>query len=61
MSAEITAFSDRYAEFEKLDTEVIGVSTDSVVMIPTNSTSLYVVRSEWLCKSVLLIFPGVSL
>jgi peroxiredoxin (alkyl hydroperoxide reductase subunit C) len=27
---EITAFSDRYSEFEKLDTEVIGVSTDSV-------------------------------
>jgi len=27
---EITAFSDRYGEFEKLDTEVIGVSTDSV-------------------------------
>jgi peroxiredoxin (alkyl hydroperoxide reductase subunit C) len=27
---EITAFSDRYSEFEALDTEVIGVSTDSV-------------------------------
>lgn len=27
---EITAFSDRYSEFEKLDTEVIGVSIDSV-------------------------------
>eukprot|EP00250_Pteridium_aquilinum_P028335 c36969_g1_i1 orf=585-1409(-) len=27
---EITAFSDRYAEFEKLNTEVLGVSTDSV-------------------------------
>ncbi|XP_024401217.1 2-Cys peroxiredoxin BAS1, chloroplastic [Physcomitrium patens] len=27
---EITAFSDRYSEFEKLSTEVIGVSTDSV-------------------------------
>jgi peroxiredoxin (alkyl hydroperoxide reductase subunit C) len=27
---EITAFSDRYSEFDKLDTEVIGVSTDSV-------------------------------
>lgn len=27
---EITAFSDRYAEFEKLNTEVLGVSIDSV-------------------------------
>ncbi|KAK9194060.1 hypothetical protein WN944_004762 [Citrus x changshan-huyou] len=27
---EITAFSDRYAEFEKLNTEILGVSTDSV-------------------------------
>jgi peroxiredoxin (alkyl hydroperoxide reductase subunit C) len=27
---EITAFSDKYSEFEKLNTEVIGVSTDSV-------------------------------
>ncbi|CAH8349672.1 unnamed protein product [Eruca vesicaria subsp. sativa] len=26
---EITAFSDRYAEFEKLNTEVLGVSVDS--------------------------------
>lgn len=28
---EITAFSDRHGEFEKLNTEVIGVSIDSVV------------------------------
>ncbi|TKY61936.1 2-Cys peroxiredoxin BAS [Spatholobus suberectus] len=27
---EITAFSDRYAEFEELDTEILGVSVDSV-------------------------------
>ncbi|XP_006648704.2 2-Cys peroxiredoxin BAS1, chloroplastic [Oryza brachyantha] len=27
---EITAFSDRYEEFEKLDTEILGVSIDSV-------------------------------
>ncbi|XP_010534394.1 PREDICTED: 2-Cys peroxiredoxin BAS1, chloroplastic [Tarenaya hassleriana] len=27
---EITAFSDRYQEFEKLNTEVLGVSVDSV-------------------------------
>lgn len=27
---EITAFSDRYAEFEKLNTEVLGISVDSV-------------------------------
>ncbi|KAL0928843.1 hypothetical protein M5K25_000767 [Dendrobium thyrsiflorum] len=27
---EITAFSDRYSEFEKLNTEVLGVSIDSV-------------------------------
>ncbi|CAM6115523.1 unnamed protein product [Calypogeia fissa] len=27
---EITAFSDKYSEFEKLNTEVIGISTDSV-------------------------------
>ncbi|CAN6439109.1 unnamed protein product [Victoria cruziana] len=27
---EITAFSDRYSEFEKLNTEVLGVSVDSV-------------------------------
>uniref|UniRef100_A0A2P2LDE9 thioredoxin-dependent peroxiredoxin n=1 Tax=Rhizophora mucronata TaxID=61149 RepID=A0A2P2LDE9_RHIMU len=26
---EITAFSDRYAEFEKLNTEILGVSVDS--------------------------------
>lgn len=29
--AEITAFSDRYEEFEKLNTEILGVSIDSVV------------------------------
>lgn len=29
--AEITAFSDRYEEFEKLNTEILGVSVDSVV------------------------------
>lgn len=28
---EITAFSDRYSEFEKLNTEILGVSIDSVV------------------------------
>lgn len=28
---EITAFSDRYEEFQKLNTEVLGVSVDSVV------------------------------
>ncbi|KAJ0969692.1 hypothetical protein J5N97_022569 [Dioscorea zingiberensis] len=27
---EITAFSDRYADFEKLNTEILGVSVDSV-------------------------------
>ncbi|XP_042940751.1 2-Cys peroxiredoxin BAS1, chloroplastic-like isoform X2 [Carya illinoinensis] len=27
---EITAFSDRHAEFEQLNTEILGVSTDSV-------------------------------
>lgn len=31
MFAEITAFSDRYEEFEKLNTEILGVSIDSVV------------------------------
>lgn len=31
--AEITAFSDRYEEFNKLNTEVLGVSVDSVVCI----------------------------
>uniref|UniRef100_A0A7I4BPR7 Thioredoxin domain-containing protein n=1 Tax=Physcomitrium patens TaxID=3218 RepID=A0A7I4BPR7_PHYPA len=35
---EITAFSDRYSEFEKLDTEVIGVSIDSVVRVHSMST-----------------------
>ncbi|MCO5584855.1 hypothetical protein L7F22_038787 [Adiantum nelumboides] len=29
-TVEITAFSDRYSEFQKLNTEVLGVSTDSV-------------------------------
>lgn len=29
--AEITAFSDRYEEFKTLNTEVLGVSVDSVV------------------------------
>ncbi|KAL5214019.1 hypothetical protein ABZP36_003171 [Zizania latifolia] len=28
--AEITAFSDRYEEFEKINTEILGVSIDSV-------------------------------
>ncbi|CAL9107238.1 unnamed protein product, partial [Musa acuminata var. zebrina] len=28
---EITAFSDRYSDFEKLNTEILGVSVDSVV------------------------------
>lgn len=28
---EITAFSDRHAKFEKLNTEILGVSIDSVV------------------------------
>ncbi|XP_077230834.1 uncharacterized protein LOC143863918 isoform X2 [Tasmannia lanceolata] len=28
---EITAFSDRHADFEKLNTEILGVSTDSVL------------------------------
>jgi len=27
---EVTAFSDRYAEFSRLDTEVLGISVDSV-------------------------------
>ncbi|KAI3822696.1 hypothetical protein L1987_10292 [Smallanthus sonchifolius] len=27
---EITAFSDRYAEFEKINTEILGISVDSV-------------------------------
>lgn len=43
--AEITAFSDRYGEFEKLDTEVIGVSTDSVVII------LYYALMKWISIS----------
>lgn len=30
---EITAFSDRYGDFEKIDTEILGVSTDSVVSL----------------------------
>lgn len=30
-STEITAFSDRHTEFEKLNTEIVGVSVDSVV------------------------------
>ncbi|RWW19999.1 hypothetical protein GW17_00015912 [Ensete ventricosum] len=30
LNAEITAFSDRYSEFEKLNTEILGVSVDSV-------------------------------
>lgn len=38
--SEITAFSDRYAEFEKLNTEVLGVSIDSVVIV-SNSASSY--------------------
>jgi alkyl hydroperoxide reductase subunit AhpC len=29
--AEITAFSDRHEEFEKINTEILGVSVDSVV------------------------------
>lgn len=28
---EITAFSDRHAEFDKINTEILGVSVDSVV------------------------------
>lgn len=32
-SVEITAFSDRYEEFQKLNTEILGVSVDSVVSV----------------------------
>lgn len=41
---EITAFSDRYEEFQKLNTEVLGVSIDSVVswFIIIIPVSLYV-------------------
>jgi hypothetical protein len=38
--AEITAFSDKYSEFEKLNCEVIGVSTDSVVSSSSNHSML---------------------
>ena len=31
---EITAFSDRHAEFDKINTEILGVSIDSVVCFP---------------------------
>jgi peroxiredoxin (alkyl hydroperoxide reductase subunit C) len=31
LCAEITAFSDRYEEFKQINTEVLGVSVDSVV------------------------------
>lgn len=33
VTVEITAFSDRYEEFEKVNTEILGVSVDSVVSI----------------------------
>jgi alkyl hydroperoxide reductase subunit AhpC len=33
---EITAFSDKYDEFKKLNTEVIAISTDSVVFANLN-------------------------
>jgi peroxiredoxin (alkyl hydroperoxide reductase subunit C) len=33
LCAEITAFSDRHEEFEQINTEVLGVSIDSVVYI----------------------------
>lgn len=33
LCAEITAFSDRHEEFEQINTEVLGVSVDSVVYI----------------------------
>ncbi|ONK72091.1 uncharacterized protein A4U43_C04F15620 [Asparagus officinalis] len=32
-SPEITAFSDRYSEFEKLNTKVLGVSVDSMYSV----------------------------
>ncbi|MQM21365.1 hypothetical protein Taro_054405 [Colocasia esculenta] len=47
---EITAFSDRYAEFEKLNTEVLGVSVDSVVrcFIPLFFLGCYSIRQSCL-------------
>jgi len=33
---EITAFSDKYDEFKNLNTEVIAISTDSVVFANLN-------------------------
>ena len=33
-SVEITAFSDRHPEFDKINTEILGVSIDSVVCFP---------------------------
>ena len=38
---EITAFSDRYEEFSKLNTEVLGVSVDSVVSVCRYLQSLF--------------------
>lgn len=42
-AAEITAFSDRHGEFEALNTEILGVSVDSVVSVliyPLNTLNL---------------------
>lgn len=39
--AEITAFSDRHEEFEKINTEILGVSVDSVVCFSPGQLSMY--------------------
>lgn len=61
--AEITAFSDRYEEFKALNTEVLGVSVDSVVRnFPASNLkialqvviTLIFINDEWLLQLITL-------
>lgn len=56
--AEITAFSDRHEEFEKINTEILGVSVDSVVCyfpyIWTHSCSHETIRLALTCIKCLV-------
>ena len=57
LCAEITAFSDRYSEFEKINTEVLGVSIDSVVSFFSIEDSI--IHFGFLC--FVNAFPSSSL
>jgi peroxiredoxin (alkyl hydroperoxide reductase subunit C) len=56
--AEITAFSDRHSEFEKLNTEILGVSIDSVVSV--GASSVILLRNAYNGLNILLLCDHFS-